>query len=596
VKATILLDVRAANLLRCRTRPVKRREPVHDARAPGVSQWSRYLIALALAAVVGAVFAPAVSCGFVNWDDQEYVLDNPLVKGGLTPSGCWCAWTEVVFFNWAPLTVMSLQLDVTLGGLGPRMFHVTNIALHAATTALVFLALSAMTGSIARSAAATLLFALHPLRVESVVWIAERKDVLSMFFVAVALCLYARHARRPSPASLAAVAIAMIASLLAKAMAVTLPVLLLLLDVWPFGRSPLPGGGPASPSPDDSRPPTVVSWQRLILEKMPLFAISAVFAVVTIATQRPVLASDGDMPLIRVRIPNAITAIGAYLLETVLPVRLHPAHELPRPPSVPIAALMSAAAALAVLGIILWRVRRQAPAVTIGGLWFLVALSPVLGIVTQQGILSRADRFTYLPHIGLMIAVVWGGAEILARLKAPAWAGKVLALAAIAGCAVLTRGQIPIWRDPVRLWTRCIELDPAAALPHYGYAHALESEGNTNLAVAEYRRALAIDPSHADSLYNLGTLHIKRGEAAEAVPLLRDLVARVPNDPKIVNNYAAALARVGDLDEAIRQFRRALELNPAFTPSREGLARALRLKEKGPSGPSAGATEPATDR
>ena len=285
-----------------------------------------WLTAVAIGLFTLLVFLPTVECDFVNMDDPAYVYENPLVLGGLSPAGIRRACTDVVFFNWAPLTILSYQLDVSLFGRRPWGFHLTNSLLHATSAALLFIALVRMTATVGRSAAAALLFAVHPLRVESVAWIAERKDVLSVLFLMVALVAYERYCRRPTAAGYLGIVAAMAASLLAKATAVTLPVLLLLLDIWPLRRGRVGGVAEQTGVGDMPRKPPPRAWRYLFAEKLPLFVLAAIFVVITLSTQARAIQSDLKMPLFAARLPNGMQSIAIYLAESLVPVGLPPVH------------------------------------------------------------------------------------------------------------------------------------------------------------------------------------------------------------------------------------------------------------------------------
>jgi len=529
---------------------------------------------------VAGVFLPAVACGFVNVDDPKYVLHNPLVRGGLSAAGIHAAWTDVVFANWAPLTILSLQLDTTLFGTRPWGYHLTNVLLHAATTTVFFLALSRMTGAPGRSAAAAVLFAVHPLRVESVAWIAERKDVLSVFFLTVSLLAYERYARRPTPAGYLAVAAAMLASLLAKATAVTLPVLLLVLDAWPLRRAAVPGFGPAA---GVTGPPRYApaSWPRLAAEKLPLLAVAALFAAVTLWTQRSAVQSEERMPLLAVRVPNAVVAVADYLRETVLPVGLHPVHEHGGHGSTT-AALLSAALTIVAVGAAAFRLRHAVPACAAGFAWFLLALAPVLGIVAQQGFQSRADRFTYVPHMGLMVALVWTVAAGLARLRAPKLAGPVLFALAAAACILATRFQIDVWSDSVALWSHVAAVEPDSALAHLGLGEAWYDRGDDR-AIREFRRSLAIKPTKRAHDW-LGLALARQGLMAEALEQHAAATALDPEFWQAHNNAGITLARMGRMREALERFERAAAIAPDDPDVVRNLAQA-RAELARPAGP-----------
>ena len=530
-------------------------------------------IALALAAATAAVFLPAVFCGFVNMDDDHYVFRNRLVLDGLSPSGILRAWTDVVFHNWAPLTVLSLQLDTSLFGPAPWGYHLTNVLLHAATAAVVWLALVRMTGAAGRSAVATLLFALHPLRVESVAWVSERKDVLSVFFLAVALVAYDHYRRRPGPVRYLAVAAAMLASLLAKATAVTLPALLLVLDAWPLRRGTVPGFGPVADEPASPPPGGVHPWWRLVAEKLPLFGLSAAFVVITIATQQQAIQSEAAMPLWRARVPNAVISVAAYLQETVAPIGLHPAHQHPGVAGISWPALLEAVVTIAIAVAVAVRLRRTVPACAAGLAWFFIALLPVLGILKQQGFQARADRFTYIPHIGLMVAIVWTAAHLLHEWRASRRLRTTLAVAAITGCVLLDWRQIAIWRDSVSLWNHVLAHEPTSALAHLCLGEELFDRGSLQPAIEAFRQSLAIEKTARAHTW-LGLALAQQGQLAAAYAEHSAAIRLDPGNWEAHNNAGIALASGGDVAAALKHFERAAELQPNDPQVRQNLAQA----------------------
>ena len=521
--------------------------------------------AAAIAFVTAVVFVPAIGGGFVNIDDPSYVQRNPLVLGGLSFSGIRHACTDVVFHNWAPLTILSLQLDTSLFGTAPWGYHLTNILIHAAAAGVLYLALARMTGAAGRSAAATLLFAVHPLRVESVAWIAERKDVLSVFFVAVALLAYERYCRRPSWVSYGAVVAAMLASLLAKATAVTLPALLLVLDVWPLRRVLDPV---AFSTAGFSR---VVN--RIVLEKLPLVALAAAFAAITLATQQAAIRSEEAAPFVQVRLPNAVVACGSYLVETFWPVGLHPAHEHGGNMRPPLGLVLASAAAIASGIIAAIRLRRDVPAVAAGLAWFFLALAPVIGLVAQQGFQSRADRFTYVPHIGLMIAIVWTGAWLLDRQRLGRTAGLALVAAAVIACILLDWRQIAIWHDSVTLWRQVLVHEPKSALARMCLGEEWHDRGDFDRAEAEFRASLAIKDSTRTRDW-LGLVLAAKGRLAEAYEEHAAATRLDPGFWEAHNNAGIALARMGRMREAVERFEQAAQLAPADREVHENLMRA----------------------
>ena len=463
--------------------------PAIPARLSRVILASPTRAALALAILTFMVFLPAVNCDFVNWDDNHYVYENPPVLQGLSADGLRYAFTGTLYHSWAPLTVLSYLVDVSLFGIRPAGFHLTNVFVHALTSGVLCVALCRMTGRIGASVAVATFFALHPLRVESVAWIAERKDVLSVLFLVLALLAYEWYCRRPGVRRYSLVFAAMLASLLSKATAVTLPGLLLLLDVWPLGRLLLPGvGGPVrgngTASPYPSR-----SWRMVILEKMPLAVLSVGFAFFQIVASQQVMVAGESLPLVSRRLPNAIYAFNWYLVKTIWPTDLHPAHthfDVVHPAW--LVALCGvgvlATAAIAVVS------ARQCPAVAVGLAWFAAALVPVIGLV-PVGIQSHSDRFAYIPHIGLFIAMGWGGMAVLSCWPDRAWLPATLLIGTLIACVPLDRDQIAIWKDSETLWRHVLAIEPDNAFACNNLAVALHEAGRSDEAVQYLERAIS---------------------------------------------------------------------------------------------------------
>ena len=547
------------------------------------------MMAVVLGLLLVAVFLPSVWCGFVDWDDDRYVYQNRLVLDGLTWDTVRGAWTGVVFHNWAPLTILSYQLDATLFGTDPWGFHLTNVLLHGVSTGLLYLVLFRMTGWAGRSAAATVLWGVHPLRVESVAWIAERKDVLSVLFLMLALLSYERYCRRPAWRRYSAVFAAMLGSLLCKSTLVTLPVLLLLLDVWPLGRlrvrwlaAPERGDGEASPY-------AALPATRILAEKIPLFATALLFSWITLAAQADVIESPISMSFLRARLPNAVTSLAWYLWKSILPTGLHPAcHHLASDVSWPLVAGAAAVLAAAIGSAIL--VYRRAPCLAWGLCWFLVATLPVIGLV-QTGFQSHADRFTYVPHLGLCVAAVWGMCDLAARFGVPRRALQatvvVLALAGI----WLTERQIAVWASGDTLWTHVLSVDPGNAVANGKKAFAAAAGGRGDEAEKLYLAALE-RAEFPWLIADLARLYHARGDVSRmeryrdwaariaprdeaVVALLRDLPAagRATSRPTVAPDIQRLLEQgslamnAGRLAEAITAFEAAIEAQPSFAPA-----------------------------
>ena len=525
--------------------------------------------AIALSLLVAAVFLPAVRCGFVDWDDGRYVFNNNDVLAGLSPRTFWMAWTTVTFHNWAPLTTLSYLVDTSLFGTQPWGYHLTNVLLHAATSGLLFVALTRMTGNPWRSLAATLLFALHPLRVESVAWIAERKDVLNLFFLAVTLMAYERYCARPSWNGYAAVATAMTASLLAKATLVTLPVLLLLLDVWPLRR--IAGPAPAA----TCLPPrySAISLRAALVEKVPLFALSLVFAVVTISTQSGAVKRVDGLSHVSVRLAMGLWSIVRYLGMTVWPVDLHPAYCHPGPAAVAVSTVVGGIVGLLGIAAIVLAAWRSKPAVAVGLAWFVVALSPVLGIVAQQGIQSHADRFTYVPHVGLSVAVVWLVADVVGKspfVRSIVWTVLVCVLGMF---MVADQRQIARWHDSDTLWQWILSVDPGNYIANKKHGQRRVEAHDYEAGRRHYRVALGW-------LETVGELDL--GEVGQMCALLAEVEFAMGNHVA-ANEYWKRV-----FIEAERQLRGGLERqqtllaadDPAILHSKRDLANLLQRRGK----------------
>ena len=551
--------------------------------------WTVFLLGL----LAFLVFLPAVTFDFVNWDDAEYVYRNPSVLGGVTPSGLWYAASSVVAANWAPLTILSYQCDATLFGPGPGGFHFTNVLLHAVGVGLLYDVLVRMTGCPERSLVAVALFAVHPLRVESVAWVSERKDVLSFVMLMLALLAYERFCRRPTLTRYAVLFVTMILGLLAKSMLVTLPVLLLLLDVWPLGRLPLPSLGLNGRNVGPARPYPSVTWRQIGIEKIPLLVLSILFAAITLETQASAVSKDIEMPLWTVRIPNGIHATAWYLWKTIWPTGLHAIYVHPGIAGHPIKHLAASGLALgAVLGIAI-AARQRVPAVPVGLAWFVVSLLPVIGVMRQQGMQSHADRYTYIPHIGLIMALVWGASYLARRIHIPDRVLKACAVAMMAICIVLTEYQAATWLNTESLWKHSLSIDPinSAALAEYG--RFVWARGDAAAAESLYQQALAAGGHQPWMLMDLAVLRMAAGDAQGGIRY-RDWACRLaPRDPEIarrseslrisnpsiattppkkrhinpaaVDHINAGLrsARATNFIDALQEFKRAVQIEPS---------------------------------
>lgn len=515
--------------------------------------------AVVLVLLVAAVFAQTAGFEFLNFDDDQYL--DAVVRKGLTWRGFLGSFTRGHVGNWHPLTTLSFMLDAEWFGTWAGGFHLHNVALHAATTALLFVALTRLTGAAERSLVAAAVFAVHPLRAESVAWVTERKDVLSGLFLALTLWAYAEYARRRTPARYLAVVAAFVAGLMSKSILVTLPVGLLILDWWPLRRFTERGtGGTVGPG----------EWRALVIEKLPLFALSIASAVITIVSVGEVVRPIETLPF-GIRAASSVVACASYVLQLFVPLGLAPHYPYssvgPTPGQVAVsAAFVLAASALA------WRLRRPWPALLTGWLWFLVTLLPVIGFI-PGGIQLIADRYTYVSQIWLVVAVVWGACDWaeragVARSQVRAVAAAVLLVTAVAGWR-----QTSHWRTSESLWRYTIAVTRDNAYAHANLSSVLAQRKEPVEAAEHARRALAIEPDSLIALTNLASLVVDRGGVDEALRLYRR--ALEVNDRFTVGwfNLGNALLRAGDAAGAERAWQRATELNPDMAAAWSNLSR-----------------------
>jgi tetratricopeptide (TPR) repeat protein len=492
---------------------------------------------------------------FFNIDDDEYVTENPHVQSGLTWEELGWALTAFHSNNWHPLTWASLQLDYQLYGARPWGFRLTNVLLHAASAVLLFWALRRMSGALWPSAAVAGLFALHPLHVESVAWVSERKDVLGACFWMLTLGAYAYYAERPSPWRYTLVIALFALGLMAKPMLVTLPFVLLLLDFWPLGRF----GGTAP--------------IRLILEKLPLLALAGVSCALTLQAQHNLMHPLELFPL-ESRVVNALVSYVTYIGQMVWPANLipfypHPEHDWSLWQGV------AAGVVLAALTLLAWRYRRPAPYGLVGWLWYLGTLVPVIGLV-QVGMQARADRYTYLPLIGLFIILAWGLPELLARWHAPKAVSPWLAAGVLTACAACTWQQTRYWQSSLTLWRHAADVTPGNKVAHNNLGVSLLKKGETDRAVSAFERVLQIDPRYDIAALNLSTALRRRGKQAEAAAVLTRIIDYHPENEVLRCELGEVLLHLpGKQEEAAGHFRAALAANPRFWKARGGLGMAL---------------------
>ena len=526
-----------------------------------------FLMSAALVAAGAFVYAPVRHHEFVNFDDPQYVSQNPDVTGGL--NGRAVAWALATGHagNWHPLTWLSHLLDVEWFGLDAGKHHLTSVALHLANTVLLFGLLHGMTGALLRSAFVAALFAVHPLHVESVAWIAERKDVLSALFFLLTLHAYLAYVRSPRASRYVLTFVLFALGLMAKPMLVTLPLVLLLLDWWPLGRAHEPS-----------------DWRRLLVEKLPLIGLAIASSVVTVLVQHDAGAVKGLelLPLGR-RLATAVLGYAWYAAKVVWPTRL--AALYPYPARVPGGQVLGAVLLLGAVSWLALRAARRHPYLPVGWFWYVGTLLPVLGLV-QVGSQPWADRYTYIPAIGLFIVVAWGAVDLLAGWRHRQAVLATAAAVVVAGSAIAARRQVDYWRNSVALWEHALEVTTGNYRAESNLGHALAKERRLEEAAAHYSAALDIRPDFPEAHNNLGLILAEQGKVREAMTHYADAVRALPDYLEAHNNLAVALTGEGRNGEAIRHFTEAVRIDPSVAVAHNNLGAALaregRLEEAVP--------------
>lgn len=525
-------------------------------------------ISLALIAINLFVYASVRHYEFVAWDDPQYITENPQVSSGLTWANVEWAFTTGHHANWHPMTWLSHMLDVQLYGMDAGMHHVTNVVFHLANTLLLFGLLHLMTGRLGRSAFVAGLFAVHPLHVESVAWVAERKDVLSTLFFLLMLWAYVEYVRNPQRNRYLLVVVLLALGLMSKPMLVTAPFVLLLLDVWPLQRVSLGGGSGLIREQEPV-------WQ-LVREKLPLIALSIVSSIVTVLVQQQGGALQGfeTFPW-SLRVGNALVSYLAYIVKMLWPDPLVAFYPFPR--SVPVVWLMGAILILVATSAIVLRLIPRHPYLAVGWFWYLGTLIPVIGLV-QVGDQAMADRYTYIPLIGLFLMVAWGVPELLPHLEFRNIALSAAGVLVLLGCVTVARGQARSWENTVALWEHALQGSPNNYNAHTHLAVALAGQGRIDEALAHLSEAVRLEPDNAEAHNNLGAVLIRSGRIDEAVTQLSEAVHIQPAYADAHNNLGMAFARQDSLDKAIQEFQAALRINPGQASWRYNLAVTLRKK------------------
>jgi Flp pilus assembly protein TadD len=508
--------------------------------------------ALFLVLLAGWAFHGALDCSFVEVDDADLVTENPFVRQGLTRESVRWAFTNLETTQWIPLAWLSLMLDHELYGMEAKGFHRTSVLIHQAATAALFLLLAGTTGLYWPSLMAALLFGVHPLRVESVVWVAERKDVLCALFYILTLAAHARYARRPSWGRYLGVMTGFTLAAMSKAMAMTLPFALLIFDGWPLRRIRTSGSVEG--------PRAAVPVARAILEKIPLLAMAAGLAVASyIGGQAAVFGSAQPVPYGH-SLAVAIRSYFMYLGVTAWPSGLGVQYFYPRE-AVPVLLTATAVILLAAATLAAWRWRERTPWLAAGWAWYLVTLLPVIGFL-QFGRQARADRYTYIPSIGIALAAAFGLHALAQRLRTPRWFFPSAVLAAGLAWAGLTTVQVGYWKDSETLFRRAITLSDRNADAHAWLGLTLSKQGRLEEALPMYRRAISLYPHDAGYFAGLGAVLAQMGSPQEATATLRRALDLDTGNTQALNNLGIVMAQQGEVAEAEALFRKSSGIDP----------------------------------
>lgn len=536
---------------------------------PPGSNGTALLIGIALIVITLAVYVQVGNHQFLNLDDNTYVTENPHVASGLTGSNILWAVTSVESYNWHPLTWLSHMADVQFYGMNPRGHHLTNVVIHAFATLLLFMLLLRLTGAPWQSSFVAALFALHPLHVESVAWVAERKDVLSALFWFLTLIFYAGFVVQRKPSQYILTLISFVLGLMSKPMLVTLPIIMLLMDFWPLERY----------CHEDLQGLRQLfrRLRALTTEKMPFFVCALFSCLMTIYAQHKGGAVAGltTVPFL-LRSKNALVAYATYLGKTLWP--RHLAVFYPFNWSIPSWQVIGSLLILLLITIAALRSGRRYPYIATGWFWFLITLLPVIGLI-QVGAQSMADRYTYIPVVGLFIMVAWGIPELTKGLRNQKVILILLASGVIISSAILSWHQLGYWRDNITLYRQTLKVTTDNYTIHNNLGIALQMRGDIDAAIHEYEAALRINPNCRNGQANLEIALIATREREAAIRLYREMIQINPNNANAHSNLGSALAGKGNLDEAIKEYQVVRHLNPNDTGALKNLELALARKK-----------------
>ncbi len=526
-----------------------------------------YRISFCLLTAVFLVYLPVVHFDFVLYDDTAYVSDNDIVKGGLNIAGIIWAFTTFHVSNWHPLTWLSHMLDVEIYGMHPGGHHFTSVGLHLINTLVLFFVLGKSTGRVWTSAVVSALFALHPLHIESVAWIAERKDVLSTLFFMLSLRAYVQYSEHPSLRRYLEVVLLFAFGLMSKPMLVTFPFVLLLMDYWPLGRIRTNADGR-----HDRLVGTGIPVSRLLIEKIPLFFLSAISCVVTFIAQKTGgSVASTDTLSVGVRIWNSFISYGDYLFKTIWPTRLSVYY--PYPEVLPYRQITLSIVVLSVTSTLAVYWLKKRPWFAVGWFWYIGTLVPVIGFI-QVGTQAMADRYTYIPSIGIFIIAAWWGREIFTRLDLKK-TGLIIAGGFLCVLAFVSRAQVGIWESSATLFEHAVLVTKRNYVAHHSLGMAMVEKQNFERAAEEYRTAIMIKPEFSAGHNSIGTVQARMGNYKEAEKSFLNAINIDKKNAKAHNNLGKLALRNGKIDEAMRYFSKSLIWDPSAgsTYTNMGMAR-----------------------
>lgn len=532
---------------------------IHRLRSLKANKFTHPVVAACLLLVISSfwVYWPVTTHSFLNYDDQEYVTENTNVQSGLSLQNVVWSLTAIHSANWHPLTWISHMLDVQLFGLDPGMHHLTNLILHVLNTLLLFFVLGKMTGELWPSFLVAALFALHPLHVESVAWVAERKDVLSTFFWMATLLSYYRYSNSPNLLRYLLVLLFFILGLTAKPMLVTLPFVLLLIDYWPLKRF------------SGSR-----SGARLVWEKTPLLVFTLLSCWITLVAQHHAGAIKSvEIYPLSIRVANALVSYVAYLAKMVWPRHLTAYYPHPGD-SISIWMISDAVLVLVSVTVAVWHFSGRYPHLWFGWLWYVGTLFPVIGLV-QVGSQALADRYTYVPFIGLFIMVSYSLSYFRSKPAIPATAFSIILIL----LTVQTRIQIRYWQNDMIFFSRMLNVTENNYQAHFGMGLALANRGMPDQAVVHYGEAIRINPDYDRIYNNLGILFLKKGDMQAAATQFQKALQLNEKNAKAHNNIGAAMMALGKTEQAVFHFQKAIFLNPDYAHAQDNLANARKELE-----------------